>query len=120
MYRYKAEVKRIVDGDTFDVIIDLGFSLKAEVRLRLAGIDTPEIYRPSCKAEHEHGKQAVEYIESIMPVGSVVVVETYKLGIYGRYSADVFVLSQSKDLKTLLVENQFEKLSSYPEDAPTE
>jgi micrococcal nuclease len=42
MYEYKCKVKRVVDGDTMDVILDLGFNIHFSSRVRLAGIDTPE------------------------------------------------------------------------------
>ena len=42
MYEYKCEVTRVVDGDTIDVIADLGFSILHKCRVRLFGIDTPE------------------------------------------------------------------------------
>ena len=44
MYQYKAKVERIVDGDTIDVVIDLGFKITTNQRIRLAGINTPETY----------------------------------------------------------------------------
>ena len=42
MYEYNCEIKRVVDGDTVDVIIDLGFDIFYKSRVRLYGIDTPE------------------------------------------------------------------------------
>ena len=46
MYEYKATVDRVVDGDTVDFIVDLGFSVKIKIRGRLAGVDTPERGQP--------------------------------------------------------------------------
>ena len=43
-YRYRAELDRVVDGDTFDVLIDLGFYIRIKERIRLEEVDTPEIY----------------------------------------------------------------------------
>jgi endonuclease YncB( thermonuclease family) len=42
VYYYNAEVKRIVDGDTFDILIDLGFDTFRKGRVRLYGVNTPE------------------------------------------------------------------------------
>ena len=42
-YRYRAELDRVVDGDTLDVVIDLGFYIKIKERIRLEGVDTPEL-----------------------------------------------------------------------------
>ena len=47
MYQYKAKIDRIVDGDTMDIVIDLGFKITTNQRIRLKGINTPETYR--CK-----------------------------------------------------------------------
>ena len=44
MYKYKATVGRVVDGDTVDVVIDLGFKITTNQRIRLEGINTPETY----------------------------------------------------------------------------
>ena len=43
-YRYRARLGRVVDGDTIDVLIELGFYVTLRERVRLEGIDTPEIY----------------------------------------------------------------------------
>ena len=42
MYEYKAKLVRVIDGDTIDCIIDLGFDVRLKERIRLKGIDTPE------------------------------------------------------------------------------
>ena len=42
LYEYNAKVKRIIDGDTVDAYVDLGFKTHLEIRIRLKGIDTPE------------------------------------------------------------------------------
>lgn len=54
----------MVDGDTIDVLIDLGFYVELRERLRLEGIDTPEIYRvPKDSEEYKKGMVAKEYVE---------------------------------------------------------
>lgn len=64
MYEYYVrEVKNVVDGDTIDVVIDLGFNVLFEQRVRLAGIDTPES-RTTDKAEKALGLEAKEYLRS--------------------------------------------------------
>ena len=59
MYRYKAQVKAVVDADTIDVLIDLGFGVHTMQRLRLYGIDAPEM-------KTEAGKVAKEYVKSVL------------------------------------------------------
>ena len=112
MYTYNAFVNRVVDGDTYDVQIDLGFELtygsaKKGVRLRLRGVDTPETWRPKTEAEREHGERATRFVKALMEQ-QFVQVQSYKLGIYGRYEADVSVfdpeLDQWLDLGQLLID----------------
>ena len=63
-YRYRAELDRVVDGDTLDVLIDLGFYIKIKERIRLEGMDTPEIYGvPQDSEEYRRGMEAKEYVE---------------------------------------------------------
>lgn len=113
MYEYKAKVVRVIDGDTLEVDIDLGFktTLQRE-KLRLIGIDTPEI-RSSNLKEKEHGLQAKEYVEGLLSVGSEILVKTEKdkTGKYGRYLARVFM--DEVELNQLLKENGFEKKEKY-------
>ena len=59
MYQYKAQVKAVIDADTIDVLIDLGFGVHTMQRLRLYGIDAPEM-------KTEAGKVAKEYVKSVL------------------------------------------------------
>jgi len=83
-YRYRAEIVRWVDGDTVDVVVDLGFKIQTKQRLRLFGVNTPERGKPGFR-------EATEYCEGRAPQGSTVEVSTYKTGKFGRWLADVFV-----------------------------
>ena len=59
MYQYRAQVKAVIDADTIDVLIDLGFGVHTMQRLRLYGIDAPEM-------RTEAGKIAKEYVKTIL------------------------------------------------------
>lgn len=59
MYVYRAKVERVVDGDTLDVVIDLGFCCFTKLRVRLYGVNTPEVRGESAEA----GKAATSYVE---------------------------------------------------------
>lgn len=86
MYEYKVkEVIKVVDGDTVDIVIDLGFSLTKKERVRLSGIDTPES-RTKDLEEKELGLQAKEFLERRLDdaVGYNLRVKTEKDGKYGR------------------------------------
>ncbi|MBU0467608.1 MAG: hypothetical protein KKF78_11310 [Candidatus Omnitrophica bacterium] len=99
LFTYAAEVIKIVDGDTLDLDIDVGFRLKLEHRVRFRGINCPEISTPEgqkAKAflEGEFAKCVVEKLESKGEHAArpVVVVKTYKRGLYGRYIVDIYYL----------------------------
>ena len=86
MYEYRCEVVHIVDGDTVDVDIDLGFGVWLhKERIRLYGIDTPES-RTRDLEEKKYGLAAKKYVTDRMPVGSTQTLVTVKdgKGKYGR------------------------------------
>ena len=86
MYRYKVEVTRIVDGDTVDVDIDLGFGMTyKKQRVRMMGIDTPES-RTRDKEEKRFGLLSKKYLQDHYPVGSMAILRTHKdkTGKFGR------------------------------------
>jgi len=127
-YVYDAELGRVIDGDTVDVVLlvecDLGFGdsmiARKPKRLRLKDLngdtyfDTPEIgSHARNKAELTHGEQAKKFVEDCFASASVVEVKTYKdhTGKYGRALADVFLDSVS--LVHLLDANGFRKRATY-------
>jgi micrococcal nuclease len=88
-YRYRAKLDRVVDGDTMDVVIDLGFYVELRERVRLAGIDTPEIYRvKKDNKEYKKGIEAKEYVERrLNENGNEMAIETEKRGKWRRWLA---------------------------------
>ena len=87
-YRYYATVVRVVDGDTIDLDVDLGFHTFTRIRTRLLGVDTPEKYGSrSCEA----GYEASAFTEKLLPVGTQLRLESYKTGKYGRWLARIFL-----------------------------
>ena len=86
MYEYAIkQVVKVVDGDTIDIIIDLGFDLTKKERVRLAGIDTPES-RTRDLEEKELGLEAKDFLTRRLEDGMVsgLKVKTEKDGKYGR------------------------------------
>ena len=88
MYTYRGEVKAVIDADTVDVLIDLGFGVHTMQRLRLYGIDAPEM-------KTEAGKIAKEYVKSVLMGGDAfkyVYVRTIKdrKDKYGRKLAVLY------------------------------
>ena len=84
MYEYAIKkVLKVVDGDTIDVLIDLGFDLTKKERIRLAGIDTPES-RTRNLEEKKMGLEAKEYLQNKLDNCNDLRVKTEKDGKYGR------------------------------------
>jgi micrococcal nuclease len=104
MYEYQCKIVRVVDGDTTDVDIDLGFGvwLKKQ-RIRFYGVDTPES-RTSNKEEKVYGLAAKHFVENYLPKGSTQVLRTRKDGVgkYGRILGEFVVFDGSKDMETTL------------------
>jgi len=85
MYEYHVKkVTNVVDGDTVDVEIDLGFDISFSSRVRLAGIDTPES-RTTNKAEKVLGLEAKEYVKSKVKEAKSVVIKTEKMDSSEKY-----------------------------------
>jgi len=85
MYEYHVKkVNNIVDGDTIDVDIDLGFDISFSSRVRLAGIDTPES-RTKDLAEKKLGLEAKEYVKSKIKDAKDVVIKTEKMDSSEKY-----------------------------------
>lgn len=84
---YTAQVRRVYDGDTFHVDIDLGLRIRLEYqRLRMARIDSPEIKGRS----RTRGLAARDYLRSLIDKQEVMI-NTYQKGKYGRWIAEVYV-----------------------------
>lgn len=110
MYEYRCKILKIVDGDTVDVDIDLGFGvwLKKE-RVRMMGIDTPES-RTRDKVEKLFGLSAKQYVKDNMPTNSMQILKTEidrsggdKKGKFGRILGD-FILDD-KRLTDMMIED---------------
>ena len=92
MYEYRAIIRRVVDGDTVDITLDLGFDILYNNRIRLLGIDTPES-RTRDLEEKKLGLAAKDRVKELCPVGSTVTVKTTKdgRGKFGRILGEIYV-----------------------------
>ena len=110
MYEYFVkEVKNVVDGDTIDVIIDLGFDILFVSRVRLAGIDTPES-RTTDKAEKALGLEAKEYLKKHLKDAKSVVIRTEKMDSsekYGRILGWVYVNGESESVNNKMINDGY-------------
>lgn len=80
---YRAVVRHIVDGDTLDVLVDLGLNAYKYDTVRLRGVDAPERHQPA-------GRAAQEFLHRLLPIGTPVVIRPYKDAVtFGRYVCDV-------------------------------
>jgi micrococcal nuclease len=110
MYEYFVkEVKNVVDGDTIDVVIDLGFDIMFFSRVRLAGIDTPES-RTTIKAEKVLGLESKEYLKKYLKDAKSVVIKTEKMKSsekYGRILGWVYVNGDTESLNDKMINDGY-------------
>lgn len=103
-FSYRGTVRRVVDGDTVDVELDVGLRITSHQRLRLFGIDAPEVRGP----EREAGNAATEYLAGLIDnTDGSVWVRTLKdrRGKYGRYLAVLWPASGEGDSLNLQMIN---------------
>ena len=104
-FLYRCVIQRIVDGDTVDIDIDLGFGIwLRKERIRIAGIDTPE-KRTRDKVEKVFGLAATAKAHELIPEGSECIIRTRRdrAGKYGRTMGD-FVLEDGRLYTNIMVE----------------
>lgn len=106
---YVKEVTGVVDGDTIDVIIDLGFDISFTSRVRLAGIDTPES-RTKDKMEKALGLEAKEYLKQQIKNAKTVTIKTEKMDSsekYGRILGWVYLDESETSINNEMIENGY-------------
>ena len=100
-YNYKAFVERVVDGDTIDVELDLGFDVSLKKRVRFARINAYEtrLGKKTTAEEKEIGLKAKEYVKNLIENKSVMLKSSKsKTGKFGRYIADVYYITDEKEV----------------------
>ena len=107
---HECTVVKVVDGDTMEVVMSLGFGVRLQVRIRLIGIDTCEIFRPVDADQKRRGLDAKQFVED------TVLNKTCRIDIpgerkckYGRYLAILYPLDSPKSLNDMLCEKGFGK-----------
>lgn len=112
LWLYQADVCSIVDGDTLDVRVDMGFHTARTIRVRLDGVDTSEVYGVSHDSEEfAEGRTHSDFVKEWVSEGNYnhsgsypFVVQTSKTGKYGRYIAEVWRKYDSARLTADLIE----------------
>lgn len=110
MYQYRCKILKVVDGDTVDVDIDLGFGMwMHKERVRMMGIDTPES-RTSDKVEKQFGLASKNRLQELLPLGSSQVLKTEidrngedAKGKFGRILGD-FLIEEKRATEILIEE----------------
>ena len=110
MYEYYVKkVENVVDGDTIDVIIDLGFDILFASRVRLAGIDTPESRTKDLK-EKTLGLESKEYLKKHLKDAKSVVIKTEKMDSsekYGRILGWVYINGDTESLNDKMINDGY-------------
>ena len=110
MYEYFVkEVTKVVDGDTIDVIIDLGFDIMFSSRVRLAGIDTPES-RTTDKAEKALGLESKEYLKKNLKDAKPIVIKTEKMNSsekYGRILGWLYINGDTESINDKMINDGY-------------
>jgi len=100
VYTYIGAVERIIDGDTILAVIDCGFSTSLRMRLRLRGINAPEI-------DTKDGIKARDFAVKALNQAPVIGIKTYRADKYSRYLADIFYLPGETDPHKIIKEGIF-------------
>tara|TARA_R100001244_G_scaffold120821_1_gene90402 strand:- start:142 stop:516 length:375 start_codon:yes stop_codon:yes gene_type:complete len=110
-FYYGCELLRVIDGDTIDVRADLGFDVSLRLRLRFAGINTPES-RTRNKVEKALGKAATARLKEILESADSIEFESFGKGKFGRVLATPYVVNNDKrtDVCQLLVREDHARL----------
>ena len=107
-YYYNATVIKVYDGDTITAIVDLGFSVKMKIKVRLAGINAPEVRGKS----RPEGLKTRDFLRSLILNKDIVIKTTKdKKGKYGRYIGVIYM--EDKNVNEMLVEKQLAVKKEY-------
>ena len=110
MYQYKCKIIKVLDGDTVDIDLDLGFKIiLANQRVRMAGVDTPES-RTTIAEEKIRGLLSKKKLAEKLPIGSWQIIETQKPDSnddkFGRILG-VFILEDGTRVNDWLIQNNY-------------
>jgi micrococcal nuclease len=110
VYQYKCKINKVLDGDTVDIDLDLGFNIVlSNQRVRMAGVDTPES-RTANKEEKPRGLLSKKKLGEKLPVGSWQIIETQRSDNnddkFGRILG-VFILEDGTKVNDWLIQNNY-------------
>ena len=106
MYTYKIKLDRVIDGDTIDAMIDLGFDISVKKRIRFMGINTPES-RTRDLEEKARGLAAKDRLKAILEGANTIQLDSHGVGKYGRCLGELHVDAvDGKECLTLVNVNE--------------
>ena len=106
MYTYKIKLDRVIDGDTIDAYIDLGFDVSVKKRIRFMGIDTPES-RTRDLEEKAKGLAAKDRLKNLLEGADNIQLKSHGVGKYGRCLGELHIdIVDGKECITLENVNQ--------------
>ncbi|MCD4780098.1 MAG: DUF1016 N-terminal domain-containing protein [Candidatus Omnitrophica bacterium] len=105
LYVYEAKLLRVIDGDTIFVELNLGFQVKLDSRIRLRGINAPQLSRVALAPRK--AVQARHFIQERLDKVSFLIVQTFKVDLYGRYVGDVYYLPGETSKERVLKNGYF-------------
>lgn len=97
-YFYRFKPVRVLDGDTVEGDLDLGFRLTQRVHVRLAGYDAPETHRPKDDEERQKGLLCKQYMEQLMKLAQEYFCESKSIDLYNRPTGLLFYKASNGDL----------------------
>tara|TARA_B100001094_G_scaffold297414_1_gene320454 strand:+ start:1672 stop:2037 length:366 start_codon:yes stop_codon:yes gene_type:complete len=105
MYEYEITVLRVVDGDTIDAQVDLGFKIHHNIRIRLYGINAPES-RTRDLEEKKRGKEATARVEELIQAADKIILKSHGVGKFGRCLGEITIINfdEGEDKNTDLTE----------------
>jgi micrococcal nuclease len=110
MYEYYVrKIENVVDGDTIDVLIDLGFDIMFKSRVRLAGIDTPES-RTRDLAEKALGLESKEYLKKALKDAKSIIIKTEKMNSsekYGRILGWLYINGETVSVNDMMINDGY-------------
>jgi micrococcal nuclease len=108
LYHYSAKVTSVYDGDTFDAVVDMGFSTSVNIKVRMLGIDTAEI-KSKDPEQKEKAIAARDFLRSVI-LDKKIIIRTAGMEKYGRWLGEIWELPKEGEEVTESINDQMIKL----------
>ena len=104
MFEYKAKTLRVVDGDTVDAMVDLGFNTWKKVRIRMHGINAPESHTRDLEEKKLGLAAKARLIEILNGVDNEFILISHGVGKFGRCLGEILINNKNSVNKQLIKE----------------